>query len=419
MKIAVLTLGCRTNQAESFQIEQSLLNAGHTIVDISENPEICVINTCTVTQKADLQSRQTIQKALKIQAKVILTGCYSELNQSKILSSYNDVNIIKNEDKPKIINMIPWLSSSKNLNNKKKTRNRPIIKVQDGCNYSCSYCIVPFARGRSKSIEIKEIIHEIRALEAVGYNEIVLSGIHLGSYGLDLTPKTSLSVLLKNILTSSKIPRIRLSSLELIEIHEEFLELISDKRVCKHLHLPLQSGDDNILKLMNRTYTVKEYLTLIEKLLDKFPDLALGTDIIVGFPGEGGEEFNNSRYIVESIPFSYLHVFPYSPRQGTKAINLSGHVNETIKKERVVSLREIGAVKRRAFIHKYIGRNLEAIVENKRQGGVICTSGNYIKVLLDSSNDVEAGTLINVQITGHKDDMATGIPLNILKASNI
>jgi threonylcarbamoyladenosine tRNA methylthiotransferase MtaB len=412
VKIAVLTLGCRTNQAESFQIEQSLLNAVHTIVDISERPELCVINTCTVTQKADIQSRQTIQKALKIQAKVILTGCYSELNQSKILSKHQDIEIIKNKDKSQIINMIPRLSSSNDLNNIRKTRSRPIVKVQDGCNYSCSYCIVPLARGKSKSIEINKIIHEINELEASGYNEIVLSGIHLGSYGHDFYPKKSLSVLLKNVLINSKIPRIRLSSLEVIEIHEEFLELISDNRVCKHLHLPLQSGDDAILKLMNRPYSVKDYLSVVEKIFKEFPDIALGTDIIAGFPGEGVEEFNNSNQLIKSIPFSYLHVFPYSLRQGTKAVNLSGHVSEPVKKERVAALREIGTIKKREFVYKNIGRILDVIVENKGQKGVVSTSGNYIRVLLDTVNDIEAGTLINVQLTGYKDSIATGMPIN-------
>jgi threonylcarbamoyladenosine tRNA methylthiotransferase MtaB len=402
VKIAVLTLGCRTNQAESFQIEQYLLNAGHTIVDISERPELCVINTCTVTQKADIQSRQTIQKALKIQAKVILTGCYSELNQSKILSKHQDIEI----------NMIPRLSSSNDLNNIRKTRSRPIVKVQDGCNYSCSYCIVPLARGKSKSIEINKIIHKINELEASGYNEIVLSGIHLGSYGHDFYPKKSLSVLLKNVLINSKIPRIRLSSLEVIEIHEEFLELISDNRVCKHLHLPLQSGDDAILKLMNRPYSVKDYLSVVEKIFKEFPDIALGTDIIAGFPGEGVEEFNNSNQLIKSIPFSYLHVFPYSLRQGTKAVNLSGHVSEPVKKERVAALREIGTIKKREFVYKNIGRILDVIVENKGQKGVVSTSGNYIRVLLDTVNDIEAGTLINVQLTGYKDSIATGMPIN-------
>jgi threonylcarbamoyladenosine tRNA methylthiotransferase MtaB len=412
VKIAVLTLGCRTNQAESFQIEQYLLNAGHTIVDISERPELCVINTCTVTQKADIQSRQTIQKALKIQAKVILTGCYSELNQSKILSKHQDIEIIKNKDKSQIINMIPRLSSSNDLNNIRKTRSRPIVKVQDGCNYSCSYCIVPLARGKSKSIEINKIIHKINELEASGYNEIVLSGIHLGSYGHDFYPKKSLSVLLKNVLINSKIPRIRLSSLEVIEIHEEFLELISDNRVCKHLHLPLQSGDDAILKLMNRPYSVKDYLSVVEKIFKEFPDIALGTDIITGFPGEGVKEFNNSNQLIKSIPFSYLHVFPYSLRQGTKAVNLSGHVSEPVKKERVAALREIGTIKKREFVYKNIGRILDVIVENKGQKGVVSTSGNYIRVLLDTVNDIEAGTLINVQLTGYKDSIATGMPIN-------
>ncbi|MDI6729395.1 MAG: hypothetical protein QMD44_10790, partial [Thermodesulfovibrionales bacterium] len=193
MKIAVLTLGCKTNQAESMNMEHALNNAGHQIVEMLEKPDICIINTCTVTSKADYQSRQLINRALKNNTKVIVTGCYAELNNEQIKNIDNNIEIIRNNNKSNIINMIPNEYSSCNINFSKHVRHRPIVKVQDGCNYSCSYCAIPLARGRSRSIAINDVINEIRFYESLGYKEIVLTGIHLGTYGLDLKPNESLS----------------------------------------------------------------------------------------------------------------------------------------------------------------------------------------------------------------------------------
>ncbi|MCL5061851.1 MAG: radical SAM protein, partial [Nitrospirae bacterium] len=220
MKIAVLTLGCKTNQAESMNMEHALNNAGHQIVEMLEKPDICIINTCTVTSKADYQSRQLINRALKNNAKVIVTGCYAELNNEQIKNIDNNIEVIRNNNKSNIINMIPNEYSSGNINFSKYARHRPAVKVQDGCNYSCSYCAIPMARGGSRSIPIDRVISEIKFYESLGYKEIVLTGIHLGTYGLDLKPKKSLSMLLDNILKNTNIPRIRISSLEIKEIDD-------------------------------------------------------------------------------------------------------------------------------------------------------------------------------------------------------
>jgi threonylcarbamoyladenosine tRNA methylthiotransferase MtaB len=417
MKIAILTLGCKTNQAESMGIEHALHSAGHQVVRISEHPDICIINTCTVTSKADYQSRQLINRALKNNSKVIVTGCYAELNNEQLKKIHDDIKIVKNNEKSNIINIILQKNSSNNgvvadqhsiTPSSTLSRHRPIVKVQDGCNYSCSYCAIPMARGRSRSIPIDNVISEIKFYELSGYKEVVLTGIHLGTYGLDLKPKKSLSILLSNILKKTNIRRIRLSSMEIKEIDDELIELLEEDRVCKHLHVPLQSGDNNILKLMNRTYSVEDFLSGIEKILKKLPDISIGTDVIVGFPREGDPEFNNTRQLIEAIPFSYLHVFPYSSRPGTKSTTLSGQIAGSIKKERVAALREIGMIKKRDFIRNNIGKTLDIIVEERCYEGVIGTAGNYIKVILKDSTDVKAGMLVNAHILGYKDDIAIG-----------
>lgn len=416
MKIAVLTLGCKTNQAESIHIEGSLNSSGHQIVDITEKPDICIINTCTVTSKSDYQSRQLIHKALKINSRVIVTGCYAELNYEQLRKIHGDIEIIKNEEKDNIINILRDNTLSNTLYNQHPlalSRHRPIVKVQDGCNYSCSYCAIPLARGRSKSILSDKANREIKYYELLGYKEIVLTGIHLGTYGLDLKPKTSLSNLVKAILKNTKIQRIRLSSLEINEINEELLELITDSRICKHLHIPLQSGDNSILKLMNRTYSVSEYASGIEKVLRKMPDISIGTDVIVGFPGEGELEFNNTLRLIESIPFSYLHIFPYSKRPNTKAISLQGHIANFVKKERAAILRNIGLAKKQAYLIRHLNSILEVIIENKCKDGLIGTAGNYIKVLLENQNNIQPGMLINAKISGYEDNTAIGSPVNI------
>jgi threonylcarbamoyladenosine tRNA methylthiotransferase MtaB len=420
MKIAVLTIGCKTNQAESLAFEQSLSNNGHSIVELSEKPDLCIINTCTVTSKADYQSRQLVNRALKSDAKVIVTGCYAEINHDKLKKADSSIEIIKNTEKDNIINLIKQDTSSntRNIASKGLSRHRPFVKVQDGCNYSCSYCAITIARGRSRSIPIENVINEIKSLESADYKEVVLTGIHLGTYGLDLKPKKTFSDLLRNILIKTKIPRIRISSMEVKEIDEELLELMTDERVCRHLHVPLQSGDDNILKLMNRTYTVYDFISGIEMITKKFPDISIGTDVIAGFPGEGDVEFNNTKKLIESMPFSYLHAFPYSRRPGTMAAAFKGHVPEAVKKERVAVLRGIGTAKKTAYIKKNIGKILDVVIENRTSAGFTGTAGNYIKVFIDNPEKINEGMLVRVVILEIRDMTALAKVENVSEPLN-
>ncbi len=412
MKFIVQTLGCKTNQAESYKIEKILLEAGYKKADISEKPDICIINTCAVTSKADQQSRQLIKKYLKNDIRVIATGCYIELNYD-MHKSIPNLNILKNNEKFNLIDtLFPKLDGI--IEPYYHPRHRPAVKVQDGCNNACSYCVIPMARGRSRSMPFKDIVEEIIFYESLDYREIVLTGIHLGSYGQDFIQKVTLAQLLKQILRQTKKVRFRLSSLEVNEIDDELLELLDEKRICKHLHIPLQSGDDKILARMKRTYTTKEYKKMLDTIFSRFNDIAVGTDVITGFPGENEGSFINTKQIVEELPFSYLHVFPFSARQGTLAFNLPDKVDEETKMVRSAILRKIGESKKLIYINHNIGKIKAAIVETKTDSGFIATTDNYIKIYLPENDMLKEGMLINVLIDGSKNFYATGRPLNNL-----
>lgn len=349
MKISVLTLGCKVNQAESSLIEGALKSVGHSIVNISEKPDICIINTCTVTSKSDYQSRQLIRKAYRVGARVFVTGCYSELNRENVKSMEGVEEIIDNDNKLSIINMLTGKNVSSSLYFSAGGRSRLFIKIQDGCNYSCSYCAIPKARGISKSVNPEVVVEQAGNAVSIGYNEIVLTGIHLGTYGYDLEYKVKLSNLLRTLLKKTKIKRIRLSSLEVREIDDELLELFRDNRVCNHLHIPLQSGDDKILKLMNRTYDSRQFSLKIGHIYKKIPEIAIGTDVIVGFPGEGISEFQNTYSLLECLSISYMHIFPFSARPSTAASKMPDNTPSSLKKERVRILESLNKGKNRVY----------------------------------------------------------------------
>lgn len=410
MKFTVLTLGCKTNQAESTIIERTLCEAGHKVADITDKPDICIINTCSVTAKADQQSRQLINKYLNNDIRVIVTGCYSELNHEKIKRSNPEIEIIKNKDKSDILKTFK-IEDTGVKEPYYHTRHRPAVKVQDGCNNACSYCVIPMTRGRSRSLSPGEIINEICHYESLSYKEVVLTGIHLGAYGADLIPGLSLATILKSILNQTKDIRIRLSSIEVKEIDDELLEVLADERICKHLHIPLQSGDNNILRSMNRTYKVEDYRQKINNILYLFNDIALGADVMVGFPGEKEPEFKNTQQLLKEIPFSYLHVFAFSSRPGTKADKLPEQIDEETKRLRSLALRVTGEAKKREFIIKNIGKVKHVIVESKTGKGFIGTSDDYIKVFLYHNDMIEEGMSVNVKLDRYDNGQATGFSL--------
>jgi len=411
MKISILTLGCKVNQAESSLIGGALESSGHKIVNISEGPDICIINTCTVTSKSDYQSRQLIRRAHRVGARVIVTGCYSELNKEDVHGMEGVEDIIGNANKLNIINKLTGNSADMSLYFPRHERSRFFIKMQDGCNYSCSYCTIPKARGASKSVNPEMVIQQVNGAVSSGYNEIVLTGIHLGTYGYDLEHKVTLSNILKTILNKTKIKRVRLSSLEVLEIDDELLDLFINERICKHLHIPLQSGDDKILKLMNRAYDTKQFSARIEQIHKNIPEINIGTDVIVGFPGEGDPEFENTYKFLEDLPIVYMHIFPFSPRPGTIASKMPDNTPSALKKERVLAIEALNKRKKIDYMLKQFGKTLDVLVESSGNDDRCCgTSGNYLKILLPSNN-CPCGSIIYARIEVIKEGRLFGTPI--------
>ncbi len=406
MRVALLTLGCRVNQAESAVIEGTLKENGVIIVDLKDNPDICIVNTCTVTSKSDYNSRQLVRRAARAGSKVIVTGCYSQLRPHDVRAIPGVAEVVENRKKYEIAKMLTGKSTD--LSFSLSSRSRPHLKVQDGCNFRCSYCSVPQARGSSLSVVPEEVIQRAQAIESKGYREIVLTGIHLGTYGQDLRVKSTLNILLKKLLVATHFVRFRLSSLEIGEISDEILEIMQSQRICNHLHVPLQSGSTEILRLMSRRYSADHYRRRVLLFSEKIDNLSLGTDVIVGFPGEGDEEFYHTRNLIRDIPFSYLHIFPYSPRPGTRAASMRATSSREAVAGRLAVLRDLAAVKRDAYMRRQLNRRLAVILEDSRGENLRCgTSGNYLKILV-SVHGHGKGTLVYVRPTELVDGMLRG-----------
>ncbi|PKL51627.1 MAG: tRNA (N(6)-L-threonylcarbamoyladenosine(37)-C(2))-methylthiotransferase MtaB [Nitrospira bacterium HGW-Nitrospira-1] len=406
MKVAVLTLGCRVNQSESSIIQGTLEENGITIVALKENPDICVVNTCAVTTKSASNSRQLIRRAVKGGARVIVTGCYCQLKKDEVRSIPGAIELVDNTRKFEIVKIITGKENA--LVFSRFSRSRPHLKVQDGCNFRCSYCIVPLARGSSKSVPLDEIIKRAQIIETAGYNEVVVTGVHLGSYGQDLADKSNLRHLIKSILKFSHLKRIRLSSLEINEVDDELIELLQDIRLCSHIHLPLQSGSDKVLRLMKRNYTLSEFSSKIHKIFSRVDNISIGSDIIVGFPGEEDEEFMDTYNFLKSFPFSYLHIFPFSVRPDTEAGKMKDRVHSHVIKNRLDILMELNRDKKLTYLQKQLHRVLDVIIEEKTSDGyAIGTSGNYIKVSMPFNN-ARKGSIVFAKISRASENLLEG-----------
>ena len=421
IKVAIATLGCKVNHYESAGIEEEIISRGFSVVPFKSEADIYIVNTCTVTGKTDYQSRQLIRRANRNNplASIFVTGCYAQIAPERLAGLPGVEMVLGTREKL----MIPGLLQNDNRGEKKiivgdieKERSLPCLpvskfpgqtraylKVQDGCNSFCSYCVIPHARGRSRSLPEDEVIREIRSLSSSGYREIVLTGIHLGEYGQGLAPQTSLSGLLKRIEKETGLERIRISSIEPMEITDEIIDLLGkSSALCSHLHIPLQSGDDSILSAMKRNYDTNQFQKRIEKIVAAIPDIGIGIDVMAGFPGEGKKEFENTRAFIGQLPLQYLHVFPYSKRPQTPASSLSGQVPETIKKERSRILRHMGTEKRVSFNRRFIGKNLSVLVEGKRDTGSGLMKGfsdNYIPILVEDTDESVTNQIVKVKTT--------------------
>ncbi len=427
-RVSFYTLGCKLNQYETDSIKNRFIKRGYSVVKFGEKADVSLINTCMVTQSAEYKSRQAIRRAIKssLDAYIIVVGCYSQINAEEI-SNIPGVNMILGSgDKFNVLDFLDdyyetdriFIKRSENNcqtyndegNGYSTDRTRAFLKIQDGCDYFCSYCIVPYARGRSRSRSSSQIIKQAIKLANSGFNEIVLTAVNLAEYSDKLCG--NLTALLKKLVSIDVIPRIRLSSIEVNKIDDEFIDLIANsKKICKHLHIPLQSGDGKVLSLMKRKYTPEYYKNQIDKIVEKIPCIGLGTDVMVGFPGEEKKNFENTLRLVSEIPFSYMHIFTYSERNGTEAYNYNHKVNVGEIKERSRILRDAALEKKHDFLQKNVGRNEEIIFETEEEKNIFCGfSSNYIRVRCKGEN--LKNSLKKVKIVKSEDSYATGEILN-------
>lgn len=422
MKIGFCTLGCKVNQYETEAIKEIFINNGWETGDFDDFCDAYLINTCTVTHLSDRKSRQMIRRAhaKNKDAVIAVCGCYAQMSPSEV-EKIDGVNIvIGTKNKLKAYDLI-----SKKVNANLVTpmgkedyedmeitlfesKTRAIIKAQDGCNNFCSYCIIPYARGRIRSRSVESIYNECLRLSQNGFLEIVLAGIHICSYGKDLKD-TTLLTLLKKIHEIEGIKRIRLSSIEPNAFTDEFInELKNLPKVCHHFHISLQSGCDETLKRMNRKYDSSFYKSICEKLIKEFPDSAITTDLIVGFPGETDEEFSKTVDFIKSIPFYQIHTFKYSVREGTKAAEMENQIDPSVKDSRSKVVLGISKEKTSFFEKSHIGKEVEILTENIHANGLYMGhTSNYLPVYIKSDSDIK-DKIKKVKITDYKDNMLIG-----------
>lgn len=435
MRVAVETLGCKVNQYESSAFLEGFSEKGWRLVPFSQKADLYVVHSCTVTNKASYQTRQLLRRALRINpdARIAVVGCDAQIHGERLARERLATHIIGTREK---FHLLKWLdepgtleapcfavSDARNndgpldplpLTSMLGDRSRAFLKIQDGCDAFCAYCVVPFSRGCSRSLEPDQAIRQVESFSRAGYREVVLTGIHLGQWGMDLRPQRTLARLLRRIDEAVHPPRIRLSSLESTEVTEDFLRALGSLSwVCPHFHIPLQSGDPEILAAMHRPYGPEHYADTVFALHRLFPRAALGADVIVGFPGETEQHFARTVQLVEALPLSYLHVFPYSPRPGTRAAAMKGRiVGETLKK-RTRTLRDLGRRKKRTFQERFVGSVLEVLVENPvGPNQWTGTSENYLTVIFEAKRPIIAGSLVRVRADRVTDAGLWGTPVD-------
>jgi threonylcarbamoyladenosine tRNA methylthiotransferase MtaB len=432
MRIAITTLGCKINQYDSAVI-QSRLEGRHSFVSFEEAADFYIVNACTVTDRADWEARQLVRRAKRRSpaARVLVTGCYAQTKPEEVAQVPGVdfvVGLNRVDDLLRFVDQTEALPDAQRtaVGNVRAERSvtvlgaralpghtRAFLKIQEGCNYSCTYCIIPSARGRSRSVAPEDVVREVDALVERGFVEIVLTGIHLGGYGHDLTPKIDLTALLETILEKSRIRRLRLSSLDPREVPDRLLRLMAQSEtLCPHLHVCAQAGDDRILQQMRRNYDTTYYRQIVTRARELLPEAALGSDIIVGFPGESEASFERQMEFFDSLPLTYFHVFPYSIRSTTVAASLPDHVPAAVKKERAKKLRELGARKKKEFYRRFLGRRVSVLVEreSKTAGGLRGYSKNYLPVALRGAAQVNQE--VEVAVEGLENGTLVGRTLN-------
>ena len=413
-RAAFATLGCKVNQYETESMEGLFVERGYELVAFNEEADVYVINTCSVTQLGEKKSRQLIRRAHRMnpQAIVAVTGCYAQAEADKIREMEGVGVVIGTRERGRIVDLVEEAMASGQTQNavgnimeadvfedipltERPLRTRAFLKIQEGCTNFCTYCIIPYTRGPLRSRPLGSIREEAQRLAESGFDEIVLTGIHLGAYGRDLTEDIDLADAAQAVLDAGNVKRLRIGSLESIEVSPKLLTLLKeDGRICHHLHLPLQAGHDTVLKAMNRHYTAAEFKDLLTHLLAEVPDLAISTDIIVGFPGETDEIFEATLDYVKSLPLARMHVFPYSRRKGTPAASYPNQVDEAVKKERAHRMGQLAEKKARAYAETWIGKDVEILVERCSGGRIEGLTPQYIRVYAEG--EAEEGTFLTV-----------------------
>ena len=410
VKVALDSLGCKLNQAEIEILARRLTQAGYELVSLDTKTDVYILNTCTVTHIADRKSRHLLRQAHRRnpEALVVATGCYAERAPQE-LARVNGVNLVLgNGDKwhlPQLLGeaVLPGrllVGQGGVPSRDRNFRTRSFVKVQDGCNHACAYCIVPLVRGRELSLAANEIVSEVRERVAQGYREVVLTGVRIGTYGDN---EVGLEGLLKHILRETKVERLRLSSLQPQEISPELLGLFGDGRLCPHFHLCLQSGSDSVLQRMKRGYSVGDYEEMVSLILASVPDVAVTTDVMVGFPGETEAEFEESFSFCQRMEFARIHVFSYSRRSGTEAAQFPDQIGDRVKKERSQKMLRLATESAGNFHQRFLGRTMPVLFEQRSNGVWSGLTGNYIKVYTRSGEDLANKLLLVRLVKLYKD----------------
>lgn len=434
----IATLGCKVNQCESDALARHLEADGglESREKDDDRLDVCIINTCTVTHKAAMQSRQAIRQAIRRhpRARIIVTGCYAQTEPEVIAGIPGVDSVVGHSHKFDLPGLMPAQAAPKGSQPSRLwspareatefahlpvsafgARTRPFLRIQDGCDAFCTYCIVPHARGPSRSMPADMVAEQLSALGREGFREVVLTGIHVGAYGQDHSPATTFAHLLKGISAAGAVDQIRLSSIEPAELSSEIVAVVASSqgqargRICPHFHIPLQSGDDEILARMHRPYTGDLFDDVVATIAEKLPQAAIGADTLIGFPGESEAAFENTYRRIERLPITYLHVFPFSPRKGTPAYHFKERVPEGVVKARCQRMRDLGQAKKRAFFEGLVGGRVSVLVEGGSatgDGGVKGMTGNYVPVQIQSSGRPPAvNTFVEVELTAVTKDL--------------
>jgi threonylcarbamoyladenosine tRNA methylthiotransferase MtaB len=425
--VSFATLGCRLNQVDTQQIQTLLEARGFRTVDFDEPADVVVVNTCTVTARAELSDRQAIRRAARVspRATLVVTGCWAQTSPGEVAGMEGVDLVVGNGDKHRLPDLLDRvvadrvhvsdIAQARTLEvaptARLHGRSRAFLKVQDGCQHRCAFCIVPRARGVSRSLDPKVVLDQARLLVEAGHPELVLTGVDLGHYGADLVPRTTFAALVRSLVEIPGLRWVRLSSLLPAYFTPELLEIVTTSAVvAPHFHIPLQSGSDRILRSMRRPYSTRMYRALVERLAAARPRLGLGADVIAGFPGEGDDDFAETVAFARELPFSYLHVFPYSTRKGTEAAGLASQLASHTVTHRSRVLREIGRVKSDEFRRGLIGRVEEVLVLetlDRATGRLVGLTGNYVEVVFSGSPSLMR-TLATVRITATRADRTFG-----------